>query len=505
MRLGRNLAAGLGSSLWTALLGFAVVPLYLKYLGIEAYGLIGFFATLQALFQILDFGLAPTINREVARCTVSGRWAEAHALLRTLAVIYWAMAALIALLVYFIAPTIAESWLNLQSLPKLTVVHAVMLMGVVVACRWPIGLYQGSLVGMQKLVVTSAINAAMVTLGNLGAVAVLAFWSRTIDAFFLWQACIGFLYAIVVRWASLRALGKPPSKTRVDFSTLKPIWRFSAGMVILAISGVIFAQLDKVLLSKLLSLTEFGRYTLAAVVAGGLNVIIAPFYNALYPRFSVYVASAEPGHLLELYRTASRLLATIMFSIAMVLVVCAQDIVGMWTGNVDLAHRIAPLVALLGVGTAIHGVMYIPHAVQLAYGKVFIPLIINTLLMVIMVPLIVLLAMRYGAFGGATAWLILHLLYMALGSWMTNKYLLPGTGASWLCKEVGIPMAIAAAFAMIGKFGLSGFGWPPLCNVAVGCTLFVLSIVTSLGLAPRARRAVFDAVHENLKRRQGYA
>lgn len=59
MSLSRNLLAGLANSIWTALIGLAVVPLYLKYLGIEAYGLIGFFVTTQALLQLLDMGLAP--------------------------------------------------------------------------------------------------------------------------------------------------------------------------------------------------------------------------------------------------------------------------------------------------------------------------------------------------------------------------------------------------------------------------------------------------------------
>ena len=103
MSLSRNLLAGLFNSIWSALLGLAVVPFYLKYLGIEAYGLIGFFATLQALLQLLDMGMAPTINREVARCSATGNLPEAGKLLHTLAVVYWCIAAIIALSILAIA------------------------------------------------------------------------------------------------------------------------------------------------------------------------------------------------------------------------------------------------------------------------------------------------------------------------------------------------------------------------------------------------------------------
>ena len=187
MRLGRNLLAGLASSAWTALVSLAVVPFYLKYLGIEAYGLIGFFVTTQILLQLLDLGLAPAINREVARGYASGNLDEARSLLRTLAVIYWGMAAAIALIVVGLAPFIAKYWLQSNHLSQETVTHAMMLMGLVIACRWPIGLYLSALMGAQRLTVSSSVSIAMVTLGSFGAVGVLAFVSPTIQAFFIWQ------------------------------------------------------------------------------------------------------------------------------------------------------------------------------------------------------------------------------------------------------------------------------------------------------------------------------
>lgn len=48
---------------------------------------------------LLEMGMAPTINREVARCSAPGDLKEAGNLLHTLAVVYWFMAGAIALLV----------------------------------------------------------------------------------------------------------------------------------------------------------------------------------------------------------------------------------------------------------------------------------------------------------------------------------------------------------------------------------------------------------------------
>ena len=98
---------------------------------------------------LLDMGLAPTINREVARHFAMGNLQESGRLLHTLALVYWAMAASIALSMFALAPLISGHWLQTKNLPSQTIQHAVMLMGFVVACRWPVGLYQGALMGAQ--------------------------------------------------------------------------------------------------------------------------------------------------------------------------------------------------------------------------------------------------------------------------------------------------------------------------------------------------------------------
>ena len=65
----RNLIVSYVSQGWVALMGVAFVPLYIRYLGIEAYGLIGAFSVLYSLLVILDFGISPTLMREVSRFT----------------------------------------------------------------------------------------------------------------------------------------------------------------------------------------------------------------------------------------------------------------------------------------------------------------------------------------------------------------------------------------------------------------------------------------------------
>src|SRR5260221_12008035 len=77
---------------WTAVMQAAFTPLFLRAVGVEGYGFIGFFVTLQAVLQIFDFGFGPTINRRLARVSGGAEGpAETRNLARTLEVMSFAL------------------------------------------------------------------------------------------------------------------------------------------------------------------------------------------------------------------------------------------------------------------------------------------------------------------------------------------------------------------------------------------------------------------------------
>jgi hypothetical protein len=91
--LKRNLVANFLGQGWAALISLNFVPSYVHFLGIEAYGIIGLFALLQAWLQLLNFGMTPTISREIARFTGGeGNVTAIRDLLRSIEVAAFAIA-----------------------------------------------------------------------------------------------------------------------------------------------------------------------------------------------------------------------------------------------------------------------------------------------------------------------------------------------------------------------------------------------------------------------------
>jgi O-antigen/teichoic acid export membrane protein len=493
MRIGRNLAAGLASSIWTALIGLAVIPFYVRYLGQEGYGLVGFLATAQAVVQILDLGLSTSINREIAREAESGGWSDAPALLHSVAAIYWVMAGVIALATLALSHFIAATWLRAEGFAAGDLVYAVALIGVVIACRWPGQLYQGVLMGARRIVAASVLNIAFVTLASVGAVLVLALVSPSVPAFLLWQAGVWLAFTLCARAVSWRVIGR--ERARFDRRQLGRIWRFSAGVTAITICGIALSQLDKVVLSKMLGLAEYGQYMIAFALAGTLYLLSAPLFNAVYPRFSGLVQSGDAVHLVQTYRLSVRLLGTILFPIAMLFSVFPEELIQAWTGDPELARAIGPLLPILAIGTALHGVMYVPFALQLAYGTTKLPLTISVILLAVATPLTVVLVLAYGALGGALAWLALHSLYLVLGTWMTHRHVLKGLGLKVIAFDIGVPLAAATSVGLLAR-SLSATGDLGVsARLACGAGWALAAFALALAASPELRNAALRKFH----------
>jgi O-antigen/teichoic acid export membrane protein len=498
MRLGKNLVAGLAGSAWTGVVGLAATPFYLELLGIESFGMIGFFVTLQALMSLLDVGLSPTMNREVARSLAEGDLLPVRRLLHSLGRLYGLVALAIAATLALAAPWLVEHWLRAQTIPRADLVHAVMLMGLAIAARWPAGLFLAATNGAQRLVLTSGLSAAYATVSAVGAIVLLASYSATLEVYFAWQFLAALSYTLALRqaaWASLQG----SQGAAFSLPDVLRVWRFSAGMGLIAVSSVVLTQLDKTLLSRMLDLDGFGRYMLASMVAGSLYLLVTPVFNAIYPRFSALVAAGDQSRLCALYRVGTRFLVTIVFPLAMVLAMFPDRVVEAWTGNAALAGAVAPVVTLLAAGSALHAVMYFPYALQLASGLPMLSLLINLVIIALMVPLTIVLTLSMAEIGAAWAWLALHVFYLLFGTWVTHRTLLRGVGMGWLLGDVGLPLALTVAVACIGlAAGARGAGqW-----VAWAGVLWAASAGLCIAVSPQLRASARTLVRQVAEKRR---
>ncbi|MGH8552477.1 MAG: lipopolysaccharide biosynthesis protein, partial [Methylococcales bacterium] len=175
MSLKKNTIANYLGQGWTALMGLAFVPIYIQFLGVEAWGLVGFMSMMQAWLTLLDMGLAPTLLREMARFQAAEHCAQSiRNLLRSFELIYAVIAMTIVASLWFIAPWFAVHWIQSAHLSEPVVARAIGIMGVVLAARMMEQAYRGAIQGAQRQVWLNAAQSLLATLRWAGAVGVLA-------------------------------------------------------------------------------------------------------------------------------------------------------------------------------------------------------------------------------------------------------------------------------------------------------------------------------------------
>jgi O-antigen/teichoic acid export membrane protein len=298
----KNMAANFAGNIWQALMSFIFIPLYIKFTGIESWGLIGIFLTLQAMSSILDLGMSNTLNREMARLSaLKDREQEMRNLVRTLEMLYWCIAVFVGIIIAALSPVIAHHWIKASQLSPKTIEQAFLLMGVAIALQMPVGFYSGGLMGLQRQVLLNAINIVTNTLRGVGAVLLLWLVSPTIQTYFLWQIAVSIINTFLLAMFLKRRLLFAGNKAVFQKQLLKGIWRFAAGMSGIAILSTIITQLDKVILSKMLSLEMFGYYTLASTVAMSLGYLVLPVFYSVYPMFTQSASIDDQDGLKRLY------------------------------------------------------------------------------------------------------------------------------------------------------------------------------------------------------------
>jgi O-antigen/teichoic acid export membrane protein len=487
------LLANLGGRGLSLIVSLACVPVYIRVLGIAGYGLIGIWMTLETVANLIDLGLSPTITREIAACsTRPGGAQDARDLVRTLEVGYWMIGLVIGGIVISCASPIAAHWLRSNQLPPDTLRRAIVLIGILILCRWPLSFCCGGLTGLERQVLLSGISTAYAYLRSLGSVFILLFISPTIFAFFVFQIAINVVQTAVLTillWRCLPA-GRTP---RFRPELVRRIWRFAGGNTAITLVSLLVSELDKVVVSVLLPLESFGYYVLGSRIAAGLSIGSSPLFTAVFPAFSRQVASGNERKLADLYHRASQLMSVLVLPVALTVIFFARPLIFAWTGKELVAERTSLIAALLTTGSAFGCLVSVPYALQLAYGWTRLAFWSNVFALCVSIPLLLILTRYFGAAGAASVWLIVNASYLATDVMPMHRRLLRSEAKRWLFEDVGIPLiaCITTAVLLFERLGYSGTRLRAALTVA-----FAAAILGSVALlcTPLTRNQIRELV-----------
>lgn len=441
--LGRSMLANIGGRAWTAVVQIAFMPVLLRLLGADGFGLIGVFLTLQAAALVLENAYAMTVNREISRRRGTGE-GGIPAVLRTAEVLAWGTAALFALVLAVLAPLLAGVWVSAETLSDTALTTMLALMAPTLGLQLASGLYVGTLLAGGRHGTANALLATTATLRSGGAALVLLVVGGDVMTYFLWQIAVAGLHAALGAVLAWRTARKPAEPARVERAHLRLFVSFGGGMLGIGLLGAVLTQMDRIVLVRWAGLETLGYYTFAAGLAGVLLYLAGPITQGVFPSLSAALGRGDRAEAGRVFALGTQILTVLAVPAGLVLAVFGREVVMVWTGDAALAARVAPVVALLAAGSTLNALVYLPSHLYLASGRTGLVAGFSGAMAVVLGVVLVPLVDRFGGLGAAAGWVGLNLAYVAVLAPLVLRRVLPGQVGAWAVWG-GLVPAVAAA------------------------------------------------------------
>ena len=487
----RNTLLNYVGQAYAIVIGILIQPFYLGHLGAEAYGLIGFFAVLQSWLLLLDVGLSPALVREVAH--VRGTEGESYgqaSLLRSFELILLPLTLLSSLAVYAGSSWIAGRWLNVHVLSPALVAQCISLMGLLVALRLYGTLYRSALQGLELHGWINGINVFITTLRYFGGLLLVVKVSQDPLVFFEFQVAVSLLETLMLGakaylWMEVRLF------TRFCWNTLRPVIPFALGMSFTSGLWIILTQLDKVLLSSLMPLRDYGYFSLVALVSGGILSLVNPLAQSLLPRMTMLIAEGRHDDMQQLYLKANRFVCVLLLPMVAVIAAHGHDLILAWSGDPEAARWCQPVLVWYVLGAGLMAVSSFQFYLQYAHGQLHLHVWYSVVSALVSIPLVVASAYLYGVLGVALCWFGLRLASFLIWPPIVHRRFGDDLHWPWLRDTLQIAALSGAGlllsepvYALLARSGerlslllaLAACGLITLTLVSVGCAAALLRL-----------------------------
>ena len=352
-------------------LSILIMPLYLNILGPDAYGLIGVYNTLLVIVSFFDFGYSGVILQEAAKAKIPLGKAEIKALgnlVRTVEIAAILIAVVFPSIGYLVTTKYFKNSIAINGGKQEDIKLWVGILFIAATAKLPMGVYNSLLVGLNRQFVANSINfLSNIIRGGL-TLFVISQVDSSLRGFFLSQLVSNLIEMCALMLTVWRFLPERFFRSSFNISVLIVHKKFASGIVLIAVSAAMVGQLDRLLLVMSVSMREFGYFTLASTIAGGILNLVYPFTSTLAPVFTRHrFESVEKTRRIYSQSTSVIILLVVPFALSVYL--NSSDILIMYLGDPLHANSINPILKVLLIGTLPMTFTPIAHVLLVSHGK----------------------------------------------------------------------------------------------------------------------------------------
>lgn len=387
-------------------LGVAVVamPMAMRGLGADAFGVLSLAWMLLGYFGIFDLGLGRATTKFVAEAISRGDRAHVSAIVSTSLVLQLGLGCLGGIVLAAVAPWLVNMVLKIP--PDL--VHDATVTFRLLALSAPVVLvtatFRGVLEAHQRFELVNAVKIPASALTYVWPAVAVPFGLQlphVVVLLLLTRLIAMVIYFLLGRSYIIQA----ESPARGGLSVASVLLGYGGWVALSNVVGPVLVYLDRLLIGALVGVAAVGYYTAPYEMVTRITIIASSLVMTLFPVFSRASSSQTADALQSVYYRSLRYLFLVVGPVVTLCIVFGWDIMAAWVGR-DVAERSTIVFQVLAVGVFANSMAQIPFGLLQGSGHPDWTAKLHSVEALLYGPLVWLLVGRFGLAGGAVAWTI---------------------------------------------------------------------------------------------------
>jgi len=470
----RNAIYNLAGGTLPALVSLVVVPLMVRGLGSEGYGLYALVLAIVGYFALIDINATAGSVKFLAEYSAAKNSDGINQVFSLGFLIYLCIGLLGACAIYALSSHLV---VHVFSIDRNLTVLAQRCLEVAA-----IGFFFG-----QLQVYLQSVPQALLRYDITGRIEMLFGSLLPLLAVVLLAAGYGLLEIIALRvaasavnclllWRSIRSLLPTLRMVRPRAALAGQLFRFSAYSFLGRAATLTYQHADKLLIGSLVGMKALAYYTVAANLANGLLGMTYRLASVVFPSTSMLAAKGQFDALRQLYFTASRYMLYLNGALLLLLAVFAKDLLLLWVGP-DFAEHGSTILALIALAQFFSSQTNVPSLLNDGLGHPQVTGGFAVTRAVVGLVAVYLLASIHGAQGAALAHMLVSCLVTVVFLLYVHGRTVPYRLSEVMTHAYAVPIGVLTGVAAV-TYGASHMVGerPPLlaATAAVGALLLVV-------------------------------
>lgn len=400
--IGRNWILNLAGQAAPLLIGLLTIPLLLRSLGVESFGILSIIWAVLGYAGQFDFGLGRATTKYVAECVGRNDSGNLPGLFWTSLLSQVVFGVLAAGMLAAITPTLTQRVLNISPV-RAAEMESVLL---ILACSLPLVIASNSLRGtleaLQQFAVINYVkvpaNASVVLLPLAG-----IFFGLRLPGIVILLVVARLLTGLVYLIFCFKFVPSLRGRLAFDAKFIRPLFSYGGWVTISNLIGPLLTYVDRFFVGSILSMSAVGYYAVPYEIAIRVCLVPQSLLATVFPAFSSLQARKSQTQLEDLYVRSLKSILLLSGPVLLTIASFAREILSVWLGP-DFAVTSASTLQILALGVLINSISFVPFGLLQGLGRPDLTAKFHFLELPFYFLTLWFLLVRFGLPGAAWAW-----------------------------------------------------------------------------------------------------